>query len=103
MSQKIGTFTKQNDGRFRGSINTLTLRGTVDIVPVDLPGENTPDFRVYTRGGEIGAAWTKTARASDQPYLSVKIDDPSLPAPIFCRLVELVDQGQAAHALFWSR
>jgi uncharacterized protein (DUF736 family) len=31
---------------------------------------------------EFGAAWKKTVRDSDCEYLSVKLDDPSFPAPI---------------------
>ena len=48
---------------------------------------------------EFGAAWKKTARDSDREYLSVKLDDPSFPAPIYANLVA-VDDG---YALVWSR
>jgi len=37
---------------------------------------------------EFGAAWKKTARETDREYLSVKLDDPSFPAPIYASLVK---------------
>ena len=44
------------------------------------------------------AAWKKTSQ-QNRDYLSVKLDDPSFPAPIYASLVE-VDGG---HSLIWSR
>jgi uncharacterized protein (DUF736 family) len=95
---KIGTFKKQNDGRFTGTINTLTIRSAVELVPTERQEGNGPDFRAWAKGAEIGAAWMQQSKAGN-PYLSVKLDDPSLPAAIFCRLVKLDDGYQ----LLWSR
>jgi uncharacterized protein (DUF736 family) len=50
---------------------------------------------------EFGAAWKKTARETQREYLSVKLDDPSFPVPIYASLVEAED-GEA-HNLIWSR
>ena len=50
---------------------------------------------------EFGAAWKKTARETGRDYLSVKLDDPSFPAPIYASLVEGEEQG--TFALIWSR
>ncbi|MFY9700322.1 MAG: DUF736 domain-containing protein, partial [Rhodoplanes sp.] len=47
---------------------------------------------------EFGAAWRKTSNEGRE-YLSVKLDDPSFPAPIYASLVE-VDDGLS---LIWSR
>ena len=93
----IGNFTKQ-DGAFAGSITTLTLKAKVSISPVEKTGEKAPDFRVYAGTTEIGAAWSATSKEGNA-YLSVKLDEPSFPAPILCRLVE-IDKG---HALVWTR
>jgi uncharacterized protein (DUF736 family) len=76
---KIGTFKKQNDGRFTGTINTLTIRAAVELAPVEAPDGNDPNFRAWSNGTEIGAAWMQQSKAGN-PYLSVKLDDPSLPA-----------------------
>ena len=93
----IGTFTKQ-DGSFAGSLATLTVKAKLKISPVEKSGEKAPDFRVYVGNAEIGAAWSTTSKEGKE-YLSVKLDDPSFPAPIQCRLVEM-DKG---HALIWNR
>lgn len=43
---------------------------------------------------EFGATWKKTARDTDREYLSVKLDDPSFPAPIYASLVKVEgDEG----------
>jgi uncharacterized protein (DUF736 family) len=47
---------------------------------------------------EIGAAWQRTSK-DNAVYHSVKLDDPSFPAPIYANLVA-VDEG---YALVWSR
>jgi uncharacterized protein (DUF736 family) len=47
---------------------------------------------------EIGAAWQRTSK-DNTVYHSVKLDDPSFPAPIYANLV-VVDEG---YALVWSR
>lgn len=70
---KIGTFKKQNDGRFTGTINTLTIRVTVELVPTERQEGNGPDFRAWAKGAEIGAAWMQESKAGN-PYLSVKLD-----------------------------
>ena len=49
---------------------------------------------------EFGAAWKKTSGAGRE-YLSVKLDDPSFPAPIFASLVAV--EGGDGYALIWSR
>jgi uncharacterized protein (DUF736 family) len=48
---------------------------------------------------EFGAAWKKTS-GEGRDYLSVKLDDPSFPAPIYATLVEEEDD---THGLIWSR
>lgn len=93
----IGNFTKQDQG-FQGSLATLTVKAKVTITPVEKTGEKAPDFRVYAGNAEIGAAWSATSKEG-KAYLSVKLDDPSFPAPILCRLVGS-DKGQS---LVWTR
>jgi hypothetical protein len=44
---KIGTFKKQNDGRLTGTINTLTIRATVELAPTERQDSNDPDFRAW--------------------------------------------------------
>jgi len=48
---------------------------------------------------DFGAAWKKTARETQREYLSVKLDDPSFPAPIYANLFK----GETDYTLVWSR
>jgi uncharacterized protein (DUF736 family) len=95
----IGSFHKQDDGSYKGSIKTLTLNVKQATFRTN-EGENdkAPDFRVFAGQTEFGAAWKKTSR-EERYYLSVKLDDPSFPAPIFASLVDAED----GYSLIWSR
>ncbi|MQB07993.1 DUF736 domain-containing protein [Agrobacterium tumefaciens] len=99
----IGTFTKSENGAgFSGTVKTLTLNvKTVKFVPTEGDSERGPDFRIFAAATEFGAAWKKTARETGREYLSVKLDDPSFPAPIYASLVE-VEDGSGQN-LIWSR
>ncbi|MBN9464080.1 uncharacterized protein (DUF736 family) [Brevundimonas sp. UYEF29] len=95
----IGTFTQQSDGNYSGSIKTLSLNvKSAQLRANDKTDEKAPDFRIFSGSTEFGAAWKRTSR-EDREYLSVKLDDPSFPAPIYASLVE-IDGG---HSLIWSR
>lgn len=95
----IGTFTTTENG-FTGSIRTLALNVKARISRVENPTEKGPQFRVFAGTVEFGAAWQKT---SDQgrDFLSVKLDDPSFPAPIYATLAEV--EGFEGFQLIWSR
>lgn len=95
----IGTFTQAADGGYAGSIRTLNLHvEEVAFRPETPASDKAPDFRIVVDGLDVGAAWKKTSRENN-PYLAVKLDDPSLPAPIYASLVS-ADDG---FALIWSR
>ena len=107
----IGAFTKRGD-TFVGAIQTLTLDVELEIRKTQRKSDNAPDFRIYARGTakgpngtdtEVGAAWQKTSK-DERDYLSLKLDDPALPAPIFATLVE--DQSVSDGSRFtviWTR
>lgn len=62
--------------------------------------ENRPDSRTLVAGdARCGASWKKRSTAGNS-YLSVKLDDPSFPAPIYASLVETETEELA---LIWSR
>ncbi|HYD44238.1 MAG TPA: DUF736 domain-containing protein [Phenylobacterium sp.] len=95
----IGTFHQQDNGAYTGAIKTLTLNVKQAIFrPADKDNDKAPDFRVFAGATEFGAAWKKTSR-ENRDYLSVKLDDPSFPAPIYASLVEAED----GYSLIWSR
>ena len=97
----IGTFTSTANG-FTGTIKTLNLNVKARIERVENPSDKGPQFRIYAAANvELGAAWQKTAKDTERDYLSVKLDDPSFPAPIYATLIEV--DGQEGLQLIWSR
>jgi len=96
----IGTFTKADNGNFNGTIKTATLNLKITIRPVEKESDKAPDYRVAAGSVEFGAGWKKTSR-EQRDYLSVKLDDPTFPAPIYATLVETENAGD--YALIWSR
>ena len=79
----IGNFSAVKDG-YAGTIRTLTVSTKVRLIVNDRKeGEAAPDFRIMAGAAEIGAAWRKTKQGSDETYLRVKLDDPTLPQPIW--------------------
>jgi uncharacterized protein (DUF736 family) len=95
----IGLFTKGDNG-YTGTLKTLILNVKAKITPAERENEKAPDYRIFAGQTEFGAAWKKTSNAGRE-YLSIKLDDPSFPAPIYASLVEA--EGQDAYALIWSR
>jgi uncharacterized protein (DUF736 family) len=96
----IGTFTKTDNG-FTGEVKTPTLNVKARITSSGKSNEHAPDFRIFAgRTIDFGAAWKKTS-SEGREYLSVKLDDPSFPAPIYASLVEV--EGGEGFLLIWSR
>lgn len=100
MSQ-IGSFTRNNDGTYTGTIKTLAIDAKARLVPSDAAAnsDKAPDLRVVVSGVEIGAAWRRTSK-ENRTYHSVKLDDPSFTVPIYANLFE-GENGE--FALIWSR
>ena len=97
---QIGTFTRNDDGSFTGTIRTLNINTKATIKPVAKDSERAPDYRVAANGVELGAGWSKAAKDSGAEYVSVKLDDPSFTGPVYATLV----QGDGSeHKLIWSR
>jgi uncharacterized protein (DUF736 family) len=97
----IGTFSVGKDG-YAGTIRTLTLNAKVQLVANERrEADGAPDFRIMIGTAEIGAAWRRPRRGSDETYLSVRLDDPALPQPIFGALID--DAANATARLIWRR
>lgn len=95
----IGTFTESNNG-FTGTLRTLALDVKVRFVPNDKASDNALDYRLLASGNyEIGAAWKKVSQA-ERPHLSVALDAPSFPEPVYTRLITGENGG---HTLIWPR
>jgi uncharacterized protein (DUF736 family) len=98
----IGKFSEAEDG-YRGVITALALH-LDDIIfsPVPVKQGEGPDFIVLANESEpyeIGAAWKKTSKTG-KPFLSVKLEGPTLVQPINCALTV---QPNGSYGLIWSR
>ena len=87
-------------GSFTGVIKTLNLNVKAKLVRIENPSDKGPHFRIFSGNVELGAAWQKVS-AEGRDYLSVKLDDPSFPAPIYATLIEV--EGEEGLQLIWSR
>jgi uncharacterized protein (DUF736 family) len=97
----IGTFSPAEAG-YTGSLNTLTLKADVSILPnPHNEGHNAPDFRVMAGAVEVGAAWRRSNLGAQTVVLRVKLDDPTLPEPIWGALLKPGPDGIAR--LVWRR
>ncbi|MGY4311225.1 DUF736 domain-containing protein [Bradyrhizobium sp. JR3.5] len=97
----IGYFKKV--GReLQGEIVTLSLqtRGVRIVAETNRSNDNAPSHRIFVGRAEIGAAWSKRSEEG-RDYLSLKLDDPSLNAPIYANLFE--DEEGDGFTLIWSR
>jgi uncharacterized protein (DUF736 family) len=99
----IGTFTRTADGKFSGSLKTLTLSTKLQFAAeTNKSKDSAPDYRIFLGTNiEVGAAWKKTAKESGRVYWSVKLDDPTFTAPLYASLVETEDGN--TFNLLWSR
>jgi uncharacterized protein (DUF736 family) len=95
----IGSFTKSGDD-FTGTVKTVALNVKTKIARAEKENDKAPDYRIFAGQTEFGAAWKKTSGAGRE-YLSVKLDDPSFPAPIYASLVK--GEGDDSFTLIWSR
>jgi uncharacterized protein (DUF736 family) len=102
----IGNFVYDSlNDVYSGEITTLTLqRSDVVLRPNDKTGERGPDYRiVQERDGaavEFGAAWKRNSERG-RAFLSIMLDDPALPLPLYAAMF-LADRDETA-TLVWQR
>jgi uncharacterized protein (DUF736 family) len=97
----IGTFSPIDNG-YAGTISTLSLK--VELLILVNPRKdvrNAPDFLLMAGPTEVGAAWRRTSQGARKILLRVKLDDPTLPEPIWGALLEPDADGIAR--LLWQR
>jgi len=97
----VGTFTKTETGAFEGDVETLTFGAALIIQPVEKTADRAPNYRVYSAHTkiEVGAGWNETSQKKGEPYISIKIDDPSFAYPMWAALTK----GDDGYRLNWSR
>jgi uncharacterized protein (DUF736 family) len=96
----IANMKKQENGSFEGKLKTATLNLHLKLQPIGdaEANDNKPDFRAKIGSFEAGAGWNKISD-NQNPYISVQIDAPEFPNPIYANLVQKDDQ----YILIWSR
>ena len=101
----IGHVTKQDNGGYKGQLKTLTIKADIEIVPNSAKvHENQPDFRVLTKGFEIGAGWTRKGETSGKPYVSLSLAAPEFgPRKLYANLGKAAGQDdEEVFALIWN-
>ncbi|MCP3418630.1 DUF736 domain-containing protein [Bradyrhizobium brasilense] len=101
---QIGQFTRDKSG-FTGRIQTLSFERILILTPAESSdAENAPDYRIRlgdADGPEIGAGWKRTGEKAGE-YVSLIIDDPTLPRSIRANLFQSADD-KSAWTLNWNR
>ncbi len=101
----IGYVNKQEDGRYLGSIRTISIRAEVEIIPnANKTADAQPDYRVLTQGIEIGAGWTKKGETSHKEYVSLALAAPEFgPRKLYANLGRAAGQDDdTLYALIWN-
>ena len=63
----IAFLTKQQDGSYKGSYDLLDHKGPLDMLPnKKKTAPIQPDFRLFSRTTDIGAAWIGENREGDE-------------------------------------
>ena len=95
----IGIFSLK-DGKYTGTIRTLTINAKAQIVPVSGGASGAPDYRIYAGGAELGAAWREQSKDGATEYLAIKLDDPSFDKPMRAAFFEREDN---TGVMVWTR
>ena len=101
----IGYVRKEEDGRYKGQLKTVSIRADIDIVPnVSKTSDSQPDFRVLTQGIEIGAGWTKRGETSGKDYVSLSLAAPEFgPKKLYANLGRAAGQDdESVYAMIWN-
>lgn len=101
----IGYVRKEDDGRYTGSIRTISIQAAVEIIPnANKTADAHPDYRVLTQGVEIGAGWTKTGETSGKEYVSLALAAPEFgPRKLYANLGRAAGQDDDnVFALIWN-
>jgi uncharacterized protein (DUF736 family) len=101
----IGYVRKEEDGRYTGSIRTISISAQVEIIPnLTKTTDAQPDYRVLTQGIEIGAGWTKKGESSGKEYVSLALAAPEFgPKKLYANLGRAAGQDDdTLYALIWN-
>ena len=67
MLNVVGYATKKIDGRYKGTLRTVSIHVAIDILHnMKKTSDSQPDFRVVKEGINIGAGWAHKKRGFQQ-------------------------------------
>lgn len=105
MGKSIGYVTLNEDGNYAG-ILTMGLNEKIKILVngAKNPDTQEPDFLIFGQTmGAIGAAWNKIGKRSENPYVSVKFEDPRiLSSALYVNLGKTKDGETDEYAMIWN-
>ena len=94
----IGNFTACGNV-ISGIVRTLIVTMKARLNPIKCTSRDAPDFRILSGMAEVSVGWN--ANSNDgEPYISVKLDDPTLNAPINAALWPSQNVGD--YDLVWN-
>ncbi len=100
-------FVTRNDEKntYTGHIRTLSVKAPIEITPNrDKTNDRQPDYRVFSEGTEVGAAWVKTGQQSGEEYVSLSLAAPEFgPRKLYANLGPAAGQDdEDVFALIWN-
>lgn len=101
----MGFVTRTTLGGFRGQLKLLPVCADIDIVPNrDKCSDNSPDFRIFTQGVEVGSGRILRGETRGTDYVSLSLAAPDLGVRKLCanlgRTVGL--GGDSSFFLIWN-
>ena len=101
----IGQVTRTSTGSYKGQLKTVSINAEIDIVPnAEKAADGQPDFRVLSKGSEIGAGWTRRAKSSGNDYVSLSLAQPEFgPRRLYANLGRAAGaEDDDTFALIWN-
>ena len=101
----IGQVTRTSTGSYKGQLKTVSIHAEIDIVPnAKKAADGQPDFRVLSKGSEIGAGWNRRAKSSGNEYISLSLAQPEFgPRRLYANLGRAAGaEDDDTFALIWN-
>jgi|GEM_PF-3866428 len=97
MSVQAGAVKKTGENTYQGSLQLLTYRGNINIVPCTSQRQNAPDMVVMANGIEIGSARNRIGKTSNKEHVSIALKHPQVTGGqpvLYANLGVMADQDE---------
>jgi uncharacterized protein (DUF736 family) len=105
MLNAVGYVIVQADGRYMGTLHTVSIKTEIDILPnTQKTSDTQPDFPVVVEGIEIGAGWTRKGLTLKKEYVSLSIAAPQFePKKLYANLGKAAgSDDKDLYAVIWN-